>query len=325
MHNKNLDNVVRKTRSYSSTDKPRLHASERDVPISPVVWNRFISEITEETIRYYPNTDKAYNKISEYLTIPISNITLYEGSDRGLRDVFMAYALPNTKVLTTNYHFPMYQIYADIYGCELILADEKNIAANITNEISLVVISNPSSPTGILFDKCSIRAIIDKCKTCNCMLLLDEAYIEFADTDETLVNEIHDSCIVLRTFSKAWGSAGVRIGYTVASTESTLLLKKVASMNCLSSLAVAWLNAILDNIDDTKHYIVSVKRNREKLEESLKKAGIDYIASQTNFMHIDHEFESVTSRRCIIHGKEYTRISIPCSLTTLDLILQEIL
>lgn len=315
-YNKYIDDVQRVRQPYT-VDRVRLHASERDTPVDDTVWCRFTELLTEQEMRLYPNTDLAYARIGEHLRLPENNITLYEGSDRGLRDIFQVFCTPNSTVVTTELYFPMYGVYTAMYGARLLSTD--NILDAITEDTSIVVLSNPNSPLGYVLHDDDIDAILDKCIDVGCVLVLDEAYIEFSYATSRQC-DITDNLIVLRTFSKAGGSAGARIGYSTANARITELLKRVSSMNCLSAPAVAWLIALLDNPNNIIEYVNDVIANRKTLYEGFSNLGIHYLVTQTNFMHVQLELdkELYAYKECTIDGTKYARINIPGSKLLTD-------
>lgn len=318
-----LSTVNRLKSKYSSVDMLRLHASERDLAFDQRLWDYFINSLTQDDIRLYPNVDRAYDIVSQISGINKEFLTVAEGSDRILKNIFHCFALRGSKVLSTNPCFPMYEVYANLQGARFVGIDYKKdkfpfdeFVDAIDDETSLVIISNPSSPVGDSLNVKQIIEIADKCRANDCLLAIDEAYIEFSDLESSSYLTANYNIIVIRTFSKAFGSAGVRIGYSVSNTFIKKCLDKVSSMNEVNGIAVKWLEALC-HFDDSNVYVNLVKSNRRSLVNALVMCNVKYIESQTNYINIAGriKLEGILTKVAIMpwDGLEYTRVSIPAN------------
>ena len=333
-YNKCLTAVNRNKTKYGSLDLLRLHASERDLAFDQKLWNCFIDSLSQEDIRLYPNTDKAYDLLAQMLDTNKELLTVAEGSDRILKNTFQCFAVPGSKVVSTNPCFPMYNVYAKMYGASIIdvpyqtehFPFEQFINA-IDTETSLVILSNPSSPVGDALSIDQIKCIAEQCKLYDCILVVDEAYIEFSDciSAKQLVDRYN--IIVVRTFSKAYGSAGVRIGYAVSNHLIKHYLNKVSSMNELSGLSIKWIEALYC-YDDSAEYINTVKKNRSSLTAALIKCNVKYVGSQTNYINILGKLTlngiQVKIAKMPWDNLDYTRVSIPADKTNFNQLLLEV-
>lgn len=331
-----IANINRIRSPYSTTNSVRLHASERDVPFSSDMWAHFMSNINDSDVRYYPNCDRAKKLLSSYTGIPSTFLTIFDGSDRALRDIFQVFAQPGNDVVTVDPAFPMYKVYAEMYGLNYnavayntpVVPLERLLAA-INDNTGIVVLSNPCSPVGDTLSLNDIMALTIVCTRHNALLLIDEAYIEFSRTDSSVLNAItHDNIIVIRTLSKAAGSAGVRIGYAVCTEDNTRLLQQVSSMNEVSSFAVAWLDTLLKFDKEVSQYIRQVVNNRRELKNLCYTLKLNFLPSETNFMHIQgldlgHEF---VTKQCVFPWSDnvYTRFSIPANSRSQSVIVDKI-
>ncbi len=321
--------VDRQKSRYSPTDVVRLHASERDLPFDKTLWNYFVSSLKDEDLRFYPNVDYAYNLLSQLTGFNKESLTIAEGSDRVLKNLFQCFAVG--KVLTTNPSFPMYEVYARAQGVEFVTVDYTSnkfpfteFLNAIDKSVSLVVISNPSSPVGdsLTFDQIEILA--KKCKQTASLLVVDEAYIEFSDLESS--SRLVDSynVVTVRTLSKAYGSAGARIGYSISSPYVKHILDKLSSMNEVSSVSVKWLEALF-LYSDAACYINAVKQNRKALTELLDSKGILFIDSKTNYVNVlgKIELERMIFKYATMpwDNNLYTRISVPGNMNHFNLLL----
>ena len=327
--NAHILHVSRTTPPYSDSNKIRLHASERDDPYTKEVWDDYLSRVSPMDIMYYPNVDEAYNTLEKFTGIPKSNLTMYDGSSNGIRNIFSVFVQPNSKVISTNPSFPMYKIYAELSQATYVGVNyieeyfpEEPLISAIDEDTSVVIISNPSSPIGDSIPDDVMKSIIDKCSYYGALVVIDEAYIEFSNaTSYANYAAKHDNVIVLRTFSKACGSAGARIGYSVSTSQNCDLLDRVRSMNEISGMSVKWMETLCDHKNSITSYITSVKQNREMLQLQYNVQGRSVICSQTNFIHVSDLTlpDEFVYKICKMPWSdiEYSRISIPANQNTI--------
>jgi histidinol-phosphate aminotransferase len=284
-----------------------------------------MSNINDSDVRYYPNCDRAKTLLSSYAGVHPSCLTIFDGSDRALRDIFQVFAQPGNDVLTVDPAFPMYRVYAAMFGLNYVAiaydtpyAPIERLVSAINDNTGIVVLSNPCSPVGDTLSPHNIVALLTACNRHNALLLIDEAYIEFSRTKSNMSNAVtYDNVIVIRTLSKAAGSAGVRIGYAICTEDNTRLLQQVSSMNEVSAFAVAWLDTLMKFDKDVVEYIRQVVDNRWELKTLCNKLSLNFLPSETNFMHIQglelgNEF---VTKRCVFPWSNdiYTRFSIPAN------------
>lgn len=332
--NTHLFSVSRTSPPYADPNKIRLHASERDYPYSDAIWNDFLSRLRPTDIMYYPNIDCAYDVLEQFCGIQKHNLTLFDGSSNGIRNLFSLFVIPHSKVISTNPSFPMYRVYADMFQAEFNGIDYiyevfpfNEIISAIDGNTSVVIISNPSSPVGDVISYDDLISISNKCQDNNALLIVDEAYIEFSYA-KTMASYAmkQDHIIVLRTFSKAFGSAGARIGYAISTETNKSHLTLVRSMNEISGCSVKWMETLCDHKLEAKHYIDAVVKNRNIIQTQNIIRGRSVICSQTNFIHVSnlilpYDFVYRTFKMPW-SDIQYSRISIPANINTVDRIIQ---
>lgn len=182
--------------------------------------------------------------------------------------------------------FEAYPIFVDVCGATKVAIPLKDeavdldaIAAAITDHTKLIFLCNPNNPTGTVFSGDQFDAFM-KHVPADVVVALDEAYIEFADV-ESGVGKLaqHPNLVVLRTFSKAYGLAGLRVGYALASAELIDALIKVAIPFAVSAPAQAAALASLDAPDELAERVAEVKEQRARVQEAL-----GTVPSQANFV-----------------------------------------
>lgn len=271
------------------TDKLRLQASERNENWPEKLFNEFKNSLTQSDIKFYPNLNKLYLRLKNHYGF--KNIILGTGSDKCIEYFIQAHRKNYSKLILFDPCFPMYFIYGEVYGYEVVKVKQisskmpyEDFLSKIDNE-SIVVITNPSSPMGQEIDYNFILEVLNR----NVPTLIDEAYIEFSDcvsSDKLLKN--YSNLFVCRTFSKALGSAGVRLGI-ITSTESNIeLIQQFRPMFEINGLTAKWANLLLDNFKEVETYIEKVKKNRSFVVDVCRNKKIPYIDSKSNWIHIIH-------------------------------------
>ena len=233
---KHLKNIVRK---FDTEDKSKydyvLNQSERIKELEFFDWNRFKQSLTQEDFFLYPNTYEFRKKLSKYYNTDIDNLFLCAGSDVGIKSVFETFT-DGGRVVTSDPSFPMYKVYSELYQCEYIgVEHEKDytisvnkILSQINDNTDLVILANPNSPMGEYKQFEEIIPILEK----GIPTLIDEAYIEFNEQNESFVKHIdkYPNLIITKTFSKAFGAAGCRVGCVISNQENIELIGKFREM-----------------------------------------------------------------------------------------------
>ena len=318
-HNTHIDRINRIHTPYNTADKLRLHASERDTKFSYNMFKYYTVLLTDDVIRYYPNQDHAYELLEQFTQVDKEYTVLYDGSDRAIRNIFQVYVTPGSKVITTDPSFPMYSVYADMYQANLYAAKYvttdfpfADVLAAIDSNTNLVILSNPSSPVGTVISHQQLLCLLAQCERHDCVLAVDEAYIEFSNAVSLAgLAQTHPNLIVIRTLSKAAGSAGARIGYTVSNNTNRELLYKLRSMNDITGPSIAWLATLVKFKNEINIYVNDVIANRNDLIAKLREHDILCLPSETNFIHAKISIENCSYKVCNILGQECVRISVP--------------
>lgn len=274
MVKKHLNKVIRK---HNVEDKESfdyvLTQNERNLPLPDLLYKKFISSISFRDISFYPNLDLLKNKIREF--VDWKDIFLVPGSDVGIKTIFEMLDLKGKEVLTTNYHFPMYGVYAEIYQAKLVKANYSSFKFNIyeliekiNKDTQLIIIANPNSPIGDTYTLDQIRALLDKGIT----TVIDEAYIELSNAKSSIkLLQEYENLFVTRTFSKGFGAAGCRVGYICSSNQNIESLNKLRLMYEVSGIAAKYCSFILDNIEYYNSYLKKLLKEKNKFISQLER------------------------------------------------------
>lgn len=236
-------------------------------------------------------------KLSQRYGISPSLITLGNGSNDVLDLIVRAYAGTHSEVVFSQYAFAVYALSTQAAGARAVVTPAQDwghdldaMAAAITENTALVFIANPNNPTGTWLTDAQIRAFLCSVPE-HVIVVLDEAYAEYLEADEypdgiALLSEF-PNLIVTRTFSKAWGLAGLRVGYSVSCEPIANMLNRVRHPFNVNSAALVAACAALD---DDAYLAKGCRVNREglaQLERGLENLGLAYIPSVGNFICFD--------------------------------------
>ncbi len=236
------------------------------------------NEIKDLNLNRYPDPHQndLRELVSNYLKISKENLFFGVGSDEIIDLLIRIFCEPGKdKVMIPEPTYGMYKVAADINNVSVISVllnddfqvDEEEINNNLTQDIKIIFLCSPNNPTGNLLKG---EVILNLCKTYNSIIVVDEAYIDFAE-NFSLINEVksYPNLVVMRTFSKAWGLAGARIGYCVANEEIIKILFKVKAPYNINSLTRYVVKQALKNINLKDSYIKEIIEEKEKLKKEL--------------------------------------------------------
>ncbi|NOT12669.1 MAG: histidinol-phosphate transaminase [Methylococcaceae bacterium] len=232
--------------------------------------------------------------------VDVSQITLGNGSNEILELVARAFLTPELEVIFSQHAFAVYPIVTQAVGATAIVVPALNyghdldaMLQRITDKTRLVFIANPNNPTGTLLSQASLEAFISVLPD-SVICVLDEAYFEYVHASglggqDATINSIswlkkYPNLIITRTFSKAYGLAGLRVGYGLSSSEIADILNRVRQPFNNNSLALAAAEAALN---DAEHLASSINVNAlgmQQLTEGFKNLGLDWVDSAANFV-----------------------------------------
>ena len=275
----------------------KLASNETSIGPSPLALEAIREEI--ENINLYPegSSRRLREKIAYKLNLNKEMIIVGNGADNIIGLVGMAFINEGDEVITGEITFPAYETITKIMGGKLISVKLKNfcfdlekIAQRINEKTKIILLCNPNNPTGTIVNKEAVDKFMKQIPE-DIIIVFDEAYYDYVE-DENYPNTLSyvlkkKNVILLRTFSKIAGIAGVRIGYGIAKPELIGYLRQVASPFPANRLAQVAASA---SLDDKKHYRKVLKSNQEGkryLYRELKRLELFYIPTEANFIFID--------------------------------------
>ncbi len=258
-------------------------------------FQEFLKTLKPEHLSMHPEIGRLYRKIEKTLKLPRSHIVVTAGSDAAIKAAFEAFVEPGDQVIIPNPTFAMYRIYAEVYNATLAAIDyDRDLHLNVDKLINridsstrLIAIANPNSPTGTVIPTDRLREIISKASEVGAVVLIDEAYYPFYE--ETLLGDVlsYDNLIVTRTFSKAAGLAGMRVGMLFSNETIAKIIFAAKPMYEITSISAMLAEYVLDNYSMVHEYAQAVRETKEELVDYFQSRGFDVFQGHANFIHVD--------------------------------------
>lgn len=253
----------------------RLDFNESTIGCSPRVLAR-LRELDVETLARYPEREPVEAEVARFLKLDTAQVLLTNGVDEGIHLLCSTYLETGDEALIVVPTFAMYALFAAAAGAhvrEVRAGDDfefplEALLANINPRTRLIMIANPNNPTGKAV-ACDVLVQIAEAAP-DAAILIDEAYFEFHGETILGFSSLPPNVFVARTFSKAYGLAGLRIGILAGAADPMALVRRVASPYNVNAAALAILPEALLDQDYVSRYSAEVRRNRGTLERELE-------------------------------------------------------
>ncbi|MFC1497683.1 histidinol-phosphate transaminase [Verrucomicrobiota bacterium] len=293
----------------SETGVIKLNTNENPYPPSPVVV-KTLSEMGGEMLKFYPNPESRNlrKKISEIHKCEISNVFVGNGSDELLALCTRAFVENNGSIGYYDPSYSLYPVLADIRDVEKkpVGLDKEYQAGPLPDgyDCSLFFLTNPNAPTGILSPEDRVRGL---CESISGVMLIDEAYVDFAKEHQMNLALEYDNVLVARSFSKSYSLAGLRVGYAVGSSILVDALYKVKDSYNVNMISQNLALVALSDIDYMYTNVEKIKNTRARLSKELSDIGYEVYPSEANFLWVRPEgitakelFERLRKQRILI-------------------------
>ncbi len=285
-------------REYGLTEVIKLASNENPLGSSPKA-KEAIRKCLEE-LYLYPdgNITDLRDALAKKFNIKSSQVLPSSGSDEMVDIIAKTFINPGDEVILADVTFPRYLTTTKMMGGTPVIVplkdftyDLEGIKSKITDKTQLIWLCNPNNPTGTMFTEKTLIEFLDAVPK-NIVVVYDEAYIEYVTRDDYPKDSIalldkYPNILLLRTFSKIYGLAALRVGYTMASEEIITNLNKVRGPFNVNTLAQAAAIAALDDEEFIKKsYDINVE-GKEYLYKAFEEMGIQYAPSETNHIFLD--------------------------------------
>jgi histidinol-phosphate aminotransferase len=291
-------------RTYNLTRVAKLASNENPLGPAPLALAAIQKNLVD--LNYYPNGGLDLRiRLAEEFDLKVENVIAGSGSDSIMSGIIRAFLCDEDEVLTTDAAFIGFQVLARSRGIAYRTVpyrdwhyDLKALAAAITNKTKIIYLANPNNPTGTIFSKHEFDDFYAHVPE-RVLIILDEAYFEYAKDNPRYPDSMHyryDNVITLRTFSKIYGLAGLRIGYGFAHEELIKNLLKVKLPFEPSAPAQIAAIAALDDKEFVHRALELNARGLRLMTESLRQMGLEVIQSSANFVMLPLETPADAAR-----------------------------
>ena len=273
-------------------DALRLDFNENTLACSPKV-REVLERISAGDLTLYPERDPVEAIVAAYLGVGAEQLALTNGVDEAIHVLFETFLEADDELLLPVPTYTMYEVYVSATDARVVAvqaADDlqfpfERLLAAITPRTKIIAIANPNSPSGSVATRAQLLEIAQRAP--QAVLLVDEAYFHFhGETVMDLVGTL-PNLVVARTFSKAYGLAGLRIGLLAGPAELIRWVRRVLSPYSVNSLALACLPPALEDAAYLDWYVGEVLAARTEFEAVLDEAEVRRWFSRANFILVE--------------------------------------
>lgn len=288
----------------------RLDFNENTIACSPRV-REALASVTAEAMTLYPEREPVEALVAAELGVRPGQLVLTNGVDEAIHVLFGAFLDEGDELLLPVPTYTMYEVYASATDARVVMVQaggdfsfpRESLLAAITERTKVIAVANPNSPTGSVVGREVLLEIAARAP--QALLLVDEAYFHFyGETVMDLVGKV-PNLVVARTFSKAYGLAGLRIGALAASEDVLRWVRRVLSPYSVNALALACLPAAIGDKEYLNSYVAEVRAARAEFERAVDGLGVRRWPSEANFVLVEigakhREFATAMHERGIL-------------------------
>lgn len=270
----------------------RLDMNENPLGLPESFVEEVKAKITPSFLATYPNKDTLTALLAESQGFSSDFISITNGSDEAMRLLFHCFGEQGRTVVTVSPTFEMYDVYSKMFGMqhrEVAYRDDftvqtEDILEAIDKETGMVVLLNPNSPIGTVYKASDMERILEKAKRYNALVVIDEAYHYFCPHSFLPLIRMHENVAVLRTFSKLFSIAGLRIGYVAGPMDLIRWIENAQSTFNVNAVAILFATELLG-----RPALIEMLQQEETeghcwLEQALRAAGYVVRSLQGNYI-----------------------------------------
>ncbi|MCR4337562.1 MAG: histidinol-phosphate aminotransferase family protein [Candidatus Omnitrophica bacterium] len=260
----------------------RLDRNERVSNLSPNVMEDLLKKFSNYIFSASPESATLYEKIAKSLNVEKDKIYITGGITEGIRILYEILTNPGDNVIVLDPTYPMFMVYAGLYQLDYrkitykndLTVDFDSLYRQMDQRTKIVLIPNPNLPIESSLSIEQLRSVAQECKKRDIVLVVDEAYHFFGSpTVLSLIDEF-ENLIVTRTFSKAYGLAGLRLGFMVSQPQNIEYFNKTRSLVESNTLSMLVAEYFLDHPELVQEHVREVKEGAAYLQTELDKLGL---------------------------------------------------
>lgn len=282
----------------------RLDFNENTAGCSPRVLDK-LRRMTADDLTKYPERQAVEAAVAEFLKVNAGETLLTNGVDEAIHLLCQTYVGAGDEALIVVPTYSMYRIYASAAGAKVISVPLGNnfrfpddeLTKSITSRTRLLAIANPNNPTGTVAAQDQLLQIVQAAP--NAAVLVDEAYFEFYGQTILKCRSEFANLFVARTFSKAYGMAGLRVGVLIGDAEQMNAVRLVASPYNVNAVALVCVPEAIRDQSYLTEYVEGILEARARLQSMLAALGIEFWSSEANFVLLRVGSSKVDSARFV--------------------------
>lgn len=295
------ESYVRRVKPYVPGEQPKdrsiikLNTNENPYPPAPGV-QRVLRSMDVDSLRLYPDPSMGLlvDELSKVYNVNNDQVFVGVGSDDVLAMAFLTFFNSNKPILFPDITYSFYPVWCDLYRIPYELQpldkDFRLVKEDYYKDNGGIIIANPNAPTSIYEGLSTLEDIISR--NLNSIVIIDEAYIDFADESALSLIDRYENLLIIQTFSKSRSMAGMRIGYAIGNEKLIKALNDVKySFNSYTLNQTAILSGVeavkdMEYFNDRTQMIIET---RKESEESFRRLGFSFFESGTNFLFVTHD------------------------------------
>lgn len=280
-----------------------LDSNENPNGSSPKAKEAMLAEMNN--LNRYPECGSTLLRkaLADYYDLDKENIIISNGGDNIITTLMNSFINEGDEIVVCKPYFFVYTVESGVLGAKIVEVEPNadlncnfdNMLNAINDRTKLVMITNPNNPTGTVIEKQALYDFIDKVPE-NVLVVLDEAYAEFVEPEQYADGidyvRAEKNVLIIRTFSKLFGLAGLRVGYALAAKPLIANMRKAIETFPVNRLAQAAAKAALNDEEFKQATIKQAKESREYLESEFTKMGLDMVNGSANFCFVNLHTDS---------------------------------
>lgn len=290
--NPNIKELYRIKFHDSRSNVLRLDMNENPGGLPEAFVREVKTKITPEFLSTYPEKDRLAELLARHNGISSQNISITSGSDEAIRLILQCFGEPGKQLLTVTPTFELYDVYAKMFGMEHVTAEYhpdftlslEDLLTQIGSRTGIVVLVNPNSPIGVCWSETEARAVIQRAAEVGAIVVVDEAYHYFCESTFLPLMREYKHLLVLRTFSKAFSCAGLRIGYVSGHAQMIHYIENAESTFNVNSAAILFAEELMARPDILAEMVKAEREGRQWLAAKLAEAGYQVAGQEGNFL-----------------------------------------
>ena len=255
---------------------------------------KVVKKIDAKVIASYPRKDGLQELIAQREGVGVDNITITDGSDEAIKLIYETFSHEGANVVMVSPTFEMYRIYAEMFGVnikKIEYAEDFSLSINdlldaIDENTDIVALLNPNSPIGGIYSDEEFDAIIEKARENDAVVCIDEAYYPFGVETKVELTKKYDNVIVLRTFSKLYSMAGLRVGYAIANEQLIQYMENAEGTYNVNTIGILVAEELLKTPGMLERLLEIEEEGKAHLTSELERNSYEYYGQYGNYVLI---------------------------------------